>query len=196
MKRMQRLLGILFGFICAVQLGVIGWSIWSYERILKEGEVYFFNVLPLDPYDAFRGRYVTLRFENANKAPAGDTTPQEHLSKAYAMLEHTQEGDRIKEVRFSKPVSGNFLEVNVYSAMATQKADVSNTVYFSLPFDRFYLREDRAPKAERILRMRDVNVNVKASLRVLNGKAVIENLWIEGVPLVEWMRRHEEARSR
>ena len=80
--------------------------------------------------------------------------------------------------------------------MAAQKADVSNTVYFSLPFDRFYLREDRAPKAERILRMRDVNVSVKASLRVLNGKAVIENLWIEGVPLVEWMRRHEEARSR
>lgn len=196
MSRTQKLIGVLFGFVCAVQLGVIGWSIWSYERILQKGEVYFFNVLPLDPYDAFRGRYVTLRFANANKAPAGDTTPHEHLSKAYAMLEHTQEGDRIKEVRFSRPVSGNFLEVNVNSTMATQKADTANTVYFSLPFDRFYLREDRAPKAERILRMRDVNVNVKASLRVLNGKAVIENLWIEGEPLVEWMRRHEEARSR
>jgi len=194
MKRFTYWGWILFGLLCAVQAGVVVVQIWSYERILREGEVYYFNVLPLDPYDAFRGRYVTLRFENATKAPAADTTTAEEVSKAYAMLEHTQEGDRIKEVRFRKPVDGDFLEVNVHSVMATPKANSATTVSFSLPFNRFYLREDRAPKAEQTMRMRDVKV--KASLRVLNGKAVIENLWAEGVPLVEWMSRHEETRSR
>lgn len=186
MRRTQHLLGILFGFICAVQLGVIGVSIWSYERILKEGEVYFFTVLPLDPYDAFRGRYVTLRFENANKAPANDAPTAERNSKAYAMLEHTQERDRIKEVRFHKPASGDFLEVDVRSAMVTQKASATNVVSFSLPFDRFYLREDKAPQAEKLLRQQS-GVKVRAKLRVLEGKGVIEDLMVGEMSLLNYL---------
>ena len=67
MKNIKQLLWALFGIVCFVQVGVIASQIISYERVLKEGEVFYFKVLPLDPYDPFRGRYVTLRFENAIK---------------------------------------------------------------------------------------------------------------------------------
>lgn len=69
MKNYKLILGIVFGVLCLAQIGVVLFQIMSYEKILKEGESFYFKVLPLDPYDPFRGRYVTLRFENATKAP-------------------------------------------------------------------------------------------------------------------------------
>ena len=63
MKTIKLFSWIFFGLLCVAQLGVILFQIVNYERILKEGEVFYFKVLPLDPYDAFRGRYVSLRFE-------------------------------------------------------------------------------------------------------------------------------------
>jgi uncharacterized membrane-anchored protein len=187
MKQIKNLLWGFFGLLCVVQLGVIGVQIWSYERILKEGEVYYFNVLPLDPYDAFRGRYVTLRFENATKGPTHDGELRKNASKAYAILEHNENNDSVKEVRFSKPHESHFLEVNVYKS-TTQKTDASNLVYFSLPFDRFYMREDVAPKAETLLRARS-GVKVKAKLRVLNGKGVIEDLMVGETPLSSYLTK-------
>ena len=185
MKNIKQLLWTLFGIVCFVQVGVITFQIINYERVLKEGEVFYFKVLPLDPYDPFRGRYVTLRFENTNNAPLAEGEIAGETSKAYALLEHHEKGDRIKEIRFKKPVQGDFLEVNVYSTTRAKKGD-SNTVYFSLPFDRFYMREDIAPKAEKVLRARS-GVNVKAKLRVREGKGVIEDLMVEQTPLSQYV---------
>ncbi|WP_067177618.1 GDYXXLXY domain-containing protein [Sulfurospirillum sp. UCH001] len=189
MKNIKQLLWALFGIVCFVQVGVIASQIISYERVLKEGEVFYFKVLPLDPYDPFRGRYVTLRFENAIKAPLGDGEKKEDQHKGYAILEHSEKGDSIKEIRLSKPQSGSFLEVDIRSFNYTatkQKEETSNLVYFSLPFDRFYMREDIAPKAEKVLRARS-GVNVKAKLRVREGKGVIEDLMVEQTPLSQYV---------
>ncbi|QIR75492.1 GDYXXLXY domain-containing protein [Sulfurospirillum diekertiae] len=188
MKNMKLLSWICFGLLCVVQLGVIVFQIMSYERILKEGEVFYLKVSPLDPYDPFRGRYVTLRFDTATKAPlAEDETMREH-SKAYAIFEHSDQKDSIKEIRFTKPLSGNFLEVNVhplYQGM-TQKEDLSRLVSFSLPFDRFYMREELAPKAEKVLRQNS-GITVRAKLRILEGKGVIEDLMVADTPLSQFV---------
>lgn len=185
MKYTKQLLWTLFGVLCVVQVVVIALGVMRYERILSEGEVFYFKVLPLDPYDPFRGRYVTLRFENANSAPLAEGEIVGETSKAYALLEHHEKGDRIKEIRFKKPAQGEFLEVNVYSTNNTKK-DARNTVYFSLPFDRFYMREDIAPKAEKVLRARS-GITVKAKLRVHDGKGVIEDLMVDQTPLSQFV---------
>lgn len=185
MKQIKQLLWVLFGIVCFVQVGVIASQIMSYERVLKEGEVFYFNVLPADPYDPFRGRYVTLRFQNANSARLAKDEIAEEKSKGYAILEHQEKGDVIKEIRFKKPAHGDFLEVNVHS-MAYIKQDDSHSVYFSLPFDRFYMREDIAPKAEKVLRARS-GVTVKAKLRVREGKGVIEDLMVGQTPLSQYV---------
>jgi uncharacterized membrane-anchored protein len=188
MKNIKLLSWIFFGLLCAVQLGVIVFQIMSYERILKEGEVFYLKVSPLDPYDPFRGRYVTLRFDTATKAPLAKGEAMKERPKAYAIFEHSDQNDSIKEIRFAKPLSGNFLEVNVsphYQSM-TQKDDASKLVYFSLPFDRFYMREEIAPKAEQVLRARS-GITVNAKLRVLKGKGVIEELMVGETPLSQFV---------
>lgn len=59
-------------------------------------------------------------------------------------------------------------------------------VYFSLPFDRFYMREDLAPKAELLLRAGS-GVALKAKLRVLEGKGIIEDLVVGDVSLSQFI---------
>jgi len=193
MKNMKLLSWICFGLLCAVQVGVIVFQIMSYERILKEGEVFYLKVSPLDPYDPFRGRYVTLRFDTATKAPLAKGEAMEVLPKAYAIFEHSDQNDSIKEIRFTKPHSGNFLEVTVNVLKQkgrleykNTKMDPSDTVYFSLPFDRFYMREALAPKAEKVLRQNS-GITVKAKLRILEGKGVIEDLMVADTPLSQFV---------
>ena len=48
------------------------------------------------------------------------------------------------------------------------------------------MREDVAPKAEKVLRLRS-GVEVKAKLKVLNGKGVIEELLVGEIPLSEFV---------
>ena len=183
MRNYKLLLGIIFGVLCLVQIGVVLFQIMSYEKILKEGEVFYFKVLPLDPYDPFRGRYVTLRFENASHAPIAQGQSKENQSLGYAILEHQEKLDGVKEITFLKPKEGHFLEVNVKE---NRQKNTASTVYFSMPYDRFYMREDVAPKAEKVLRLRS-GVEVKAKLKVLNGKGVIEDLLVGEIPLSEFV---------
>ncbi len=183
MKSYKLLLGIVFGLLCCVQIGVVLFQIMNYEKILKEGESFYFKVLPLDPYDPFRGRYVTLRFSNATQAPIAQGQSKENQSLGYAILEHQEKFDSVKEITFVKPQMGNFLEVNIHE---NRQKNAFSVVYFSLPFDRFYMREDVAPKAEKVLRLRS-GVEVKAKLKVLNGKGVIEELLVGEIPLSEFV---------
>lgn len=184
----RKILWAIFAVVCLTQLGVIAFQMVQYERILKDGEVFYFNVLPLDPYDPFRGRYVTLRFENA-KAPLAEGEVMHDATKGYVHLAHQEEGDTFSVFSFQKPQKGSFLEVFIAPSVS-KKSDTG--VSFSLPFDRFYLREEIAPKAESLLRARS-GVKVNAKLRVLDGKGVIEALMVGETPLSEFVLKQKEG---
>ena len=202
MKHYKLLISIAFGLLCCIQLGVIGFQIVTYERVLKEGEAFYFDVLPFDPYDPFHGRYVTIRFDwDTLKAPlVGSLEEITKTGKTYAILEHTKGADRIKEVTPSKPDKGYFIEVtNVYpeserAEKPTKKeAKELKMIHFSLPFDRFYMREDLAPQAEKLLRFNDEkNTDIQAKIKILNGKGVIEDLIINKQPIAQYLMSQQE----
>jgi uncharacterized membrane-anchored protein len=54
---------LLFVLICALQLGVCAYLIIRWESVLRHGQSFNFLTRPVDPYDAFRGHYVALQFE-------------------------------------------------------------------------------------------------------------------------------------
>ena len=57
MKTSKLLIGC-FALVAVAQLTVPAWMIVSHERTLLTGKVFKFRTAPVDPYDAFRGRYV------------------------------------------------------------------------------------------------------------------------------------------
>jgi hypothetical protein len=64
-----------------------------------------------------------------------------------------------------------------------------------MPFGRFYMDEDLAPEAERAVwsgprGQREASVSV----RVRNGVGVIEDLYIDGTPIHQWLAEHADSR--
>ena len=85
MKSLRLLLFLVVGL---AQLAVPASVVWKRTQTLKEGRVWKFRTAPVDPEDAFRGRYVSLQFAAedfpSNQQMAEDT--------AYATLKEGPEG--------------------------------------------------------------------------------------------------------
>jgi uncharacterized membrane-anchored protein len=54
---------LVFAVVGLAQLAVPASLIWKREQTLRHGSVWKFRTAPVDPVDAFRGRYVALEFE-------------------------------------------------------------------------------------------------------------------------------------
>lgn len=63
------------------------------------------------------------------------------------------------------------------------------TAVIEVPFDRYYMEDSLAPAAEQAVQDRAGQTSrVAVAVRVLRGKAVIEQLLIEGVPIEDWLK--------
>ena len=172
----------LFAFLVVVQLAVPAWMITSRERTLRDGESYKFKTAPVDPYDPFRGRYVALAVE-PNEAPLPQGAALRRNQKVYAILERDEEGfAKVTELRLTRPEADNYIRVKVSYVS-------NNSATLRWPFDRYYMDEDLAPEAEEAYRYNSRRENRKAHLlvRVRDGAAVLEELYIEGKPIGEYL---------
>ncbi len=182
----------LFAAVALLQLAAPASMIWSRERTLAKGQEFKFRTAPVDPYDAFRGRYVALSFENSEatlvqgvSAPFGRTL--------YATIETGGDGfAKFGAASLSPPKNKPYLKVK--AGVTTSSGGIT----LQLPFDRFYMEEGKAPAAEAAYRehnrqgARDAYVVV----RVLDGAGVIEDLYVGGKPIEEVSRELKRSLSR
>lgn len=184
MKRSKMLRGI-FVVVTLLQLAAPVSLIWRYEYTLRTGRAYRFRTAPVDPYDAFRGRYVALQFDQST-APVRDKQPVAHGQRVYAIIGKDQDGfAQFKEATTVRPLTGDYLHVPV-GRMDTH----NNTVTLILPFDRFYMAETIAPQVEQVYRehSRRGQQDAYVIVRVRDGRGVIENLYIGDVPIAVFVR--------
>ena len=59
----KKILLVLFILVAIVQISFSASMIINREITLKSGKQFKFRTAPVDPYDAFRGRYVALTLE-------------------------------------------------------------------------------------------------------------------------------------
>ncbi|MBL8991987.1 MAG: GDYXXLXY domain-containing protein [Spirochaetia bacterium] len=177
---------LLFGLLFAAQLAIPFWLIGSRELALHFGQRVLFRVEPVDPYDAFRGRYVRLGFlENSFETPGATNFSQGEP----IVISFTNDKEGFAKVcKVGKNPVGKFW-VNGKTGY------VSSGVLLTLdyPFDAFYMDEVMAPKAEAALRRnwsRDESlaVNAHIAVRLWRGNAVIENLFLNNQPVMDYLR--------
>jgi uncharacterized membrane-anchored protein len=164
--------------VALAQVAVPATMIWGHERALTQGAVYIFRTQPVDPYDAFRGRYVRLRIEE-DHAPLMSGMQIQPGQKVYALIEIGTNGfAKFSGVRTSPPSKEPYLTARARYADGT-------VVHLDLPFDRYYMEESLAPAAEKAYRENSHRGIQKAcvSVRVLDGTGVLENLWIDDVSI-------------
>lgn len=174
----------LLGIVFLAQLAVPGWMLGGRELALQKGAAYKFRTAPVDPVDAFRGRYVALRFEEST-AVWGEPgrMPDHGNTPIFISLTVDNEGfAHLDRATRRPPATGDYIRVTLWQVG-------EGMVYLELPFDRYYMNEEKAPKAEQAYWENNTRTNHNAyvTVRVHKGTAVIEQLYIADQPIEDFI---------
>jgi uncharacterized membrane-anchored protein len=179
--------------------------IMEQEDVLANGTAYKFKTRPLDPTDPFRGSYMNLSFE-ANNYKTDTLAVFETGEKVFVSLDTDSAGfATIKTVAHKKPTEpGDFLTARVsYSSrigkISRQHSASPNEdkqqVFIDYPFEKYYVEESKASDAEKSYW--DANAANKqvayAIIKVKDGDSAIEDLIINGKPILEIVRAIKAA---
>ena len=185
----SRLLILIVAFLTiAAQLFVPITMAKRYEDILQTGESYLFKVEPIDPSDPFKGRFVVLTFPISRGNVSDLENPEvtrslSRKSEAYVTLIKDDKGfTRVRDIQPQASEEQNYIKlesVHVYS----------EEYFITLPFNRYYAEESKAPKIESLLwdRGLDENREFYADVRIKDGYGVIAELYINNTPILEYL---------
>lgn len=173
-------------------------KILRYDFPMTPPAVYRFEAGIVDPYDPFRGRYVTLS-PLPTEVVLHEEKDFDYGDDAYAVLSADARGIAQVVDLVAKPQAGkDVVRVgNVYWPRRMRDSDDNETGAFgyriSLPFTRFYMNEKLAPEAERVV-AEAARRNDGACVIVVNiykdGNYSIKDLEIEGMPIREYIKLH------
>ncbi len=181
MKNKKKFIIIVFAVTVVLQIAVIAGMIGRFEVILATGKEFKFRTEPVDPYDAFRGRYVALDIKESNikgknfkKFNSGE--------RVYAIIATDKDGfAKFAKIQHAHPGTGiDYLKVKA-------RCPTSDEIDLDIPFDRFYMKEDEAQLAEDAYRENSNKNNTYITVRIKYGYGVIENLFIDGKPVREYI---------
>ena len=176
----SRLLLGLFGLALFAQLAVPASMILKRERTLAHGQAFKFRTAPVDPYDAFRGRFVALGSDQHSPLPP------------HVRLEEDADGfAKLAEILRDRADAAPYLTTKIQYVGGNQ-------VHLRLPFDRFYMDEDAAPAAEQAYWKYAAasNRNAYVQVRIEKGVAVLEDLYVAGQPIREYLAQNPATPSR
>ncbi len=92
----------VFVIMALAQLFVPAQMIMERENVLSTGSEFKFRTAPVDPYDPFRGKYITLNY-SVDKFYTSDSTWRDQ-AKAYVLIETDADGfARIDDVVREEP---------------------------------------------------------------------------------------------
>jgi len=160
---------IAFLILALAQLAIPIQMIFHNNTILSSGKIYKFKAQPIDPYDAFRGKYIHLNF-NESTIYTKDSIVD---SKSYVAVLGTDKNGfaRIIKLRQKPKINEDYITLtSTYSYKVSEK-DKRFYVNVNFPFNRFYMNEYKAPKAEETYNssVRDSAKNVYALVAVKEG---------------------------
>lgn len=183
---------VLFVIVAFVQLAVAGGAIYTSELALRTGQAYRFRIQPVDPVDAFRGRYVAIRFA-IDRAPVADDFELRRGKHVFVPIEVDADGYAVLGVaELDPPPRGAYLRLR--AGVVAPDDEGNRHVWVSMPFGRFYMDEDLAPEAERAVwggprGRREASVSV----RIRNGVGVIEELYIDDIAIHQWLAENADS---
>lgn len=174
---------ITFLLTSVLQLIVIGKVIYDKESILKIGEVYKFDLAPVDPHDLFRGKYIDLRFNVDTKEAKPENTL---IQDGFVVLGVDSLGfAKVVSVQETPPDEGE-------DYIICDASCYNGTWNINFPFDRYYMEESKALPAEmmyRNARRRGAEMEAYALIAVHKGQGIIKSVMINDEPIEEAVLR-------
>lgn len=185
---------ICFGLVMVLYLWVPYAMISHQEKIWTEGEVHRFRLAPVDPYDAFRGRYVNLSFGRIQfdkVAQAEDYYPQQNIYLSLAK-------DSLGYSYFSGYSLKPLVEEDYIASKITYTTDAKISVALPENMRRYYMNEELAPLAEKLtsrwaLRQNAQKIPIYAEVSCLAGEVQIRELYFGEEVIDTYLRKQLDA---
>ncbi len=156
--------------------------IMQQENTLKEGTPFKFKTQPIDPNDPFRGKFVVLNYA-ANRFDLTDATQWIRGEPVFVRIQNDAAG--FAEIAGLEKIAP--IDDNHYVKATINRVWGKNPVKVSIryPFERFYMEETKAPKAEAMFRdlWRDSSTTVYGLVVVHRGEAALEDVLVDGVSI-------------
>ena len=188
----------------ALQGSAVGWLVWRYERIVRNGTEVRLKCQAYDPYDPLRGRYLamTVSEECTNIL---FKVKEEHIwqrmdEKAFAKLVKMPGGglyrvdaiarEPMDDGLWVKPASLWIRDALGYSDKRKDESDdefkarrdkAGFKAVMSFP-DQLFVNEKIAPEAEKLLRKK--SDSAVAVYRAYDGRIVLTDIEIDGKPIL------------
>lgn len=186
---MKKLPIILLSVLIVVQFAVPFSMIHKRESILREGDLFKFKTRPIDPADPMQGRYVRLGYDR-DFIP--DEEPRDHglnyQQPIFVLLDEDEEGfTYFSDWSLERPENQAYLKTRYIGDKRDWNRDTKERTYkglrIDIPFDRYYMAEDKAPRAETLVRQATRSTNCWVNVRILQGETAIEEVYAEGQSL-------------
>lgn len=186
----KKILIPVFILVALAQLFVPAKMILDREDILDTGKEYKFKTSPIDPYDPFRGKYITLRFDD-NTFEIQNDEEWNSGETVYVLLTSDSDG-------FAKIESVSKEKIANSPDFVKAKVDWVNGLELNIdyPFDRYYMEESKALEAEQEYRASQIDTNqvTYALVSIKDGDAVLKDVLLDGVPIREVVLRERETK--
>lgn len=180
----------VFLAVALVQLYIPAKMILDKEDTLNSGKTYKFKTEPIDPSDPFRGKYITLNFED-NSVRVKSWKEWEDGETVYALLRDSAGYAKPKSIQKYFPSEGSdFIKVKIRYIYSNDR----NEVLLEYPFDRYYMEESKAYEAEQVYRQAQTDSTQKtyALVMVKNGDAVLKDVMINEVSIKELVKQRRK----
>lgn len=167
------------------------YMVYEQETILSRGEVYKFKLEPVDPIDAFRGRYLNLNYSN-RKIPA-DTSLNSY-DNAYVVVKKGVDGFAVFDRFEAKRPDETHFAGYLYYVSSDHKARVT------MPNNlrKYYLNEELAPLAEKVVQEFTDNDSIPAYAEIViyNGQASLKEIYLDQRPIVDFLRDYQKTQPK
>lgn len=173
---------LIFGIAALAQWSAPLAQIWTHEQTLAKGTLIKLKCAAPDPYDPLRGRFLAVRPEQRD-ASLPEGMKLERGMHVFATLTTGPDGlATITHVSLTPPASGDFIRLKTGYVYDSK-------VGIEWPFNRFYINEKLAPEADKWFaeNIRGTK-GIIAEVRVLNGRAVLADLSLDGKPFREILK--------
>jgi len=178
----------IFILVALAQLSVPAMMAWGRVQTLSHGRVWKLKTAPVDPEDVIRGRYVALSFDAENAYRQHEQIKS--IDSLYAILKEGADGfAMVDHLSLSADPGDSAIKVEPGGFWDEQQRIV-------FPFRYFWVTEKNGPAAEKAYRdnSRRNQQNAFVTVRIRNGDAALEQLYIDNQPLADYLRAQAEKK--
>lgn len=191
MEKTKKIIFLVYAaLIVLIPIYIIG----SSENTLSNGKAYKFRMEGRDPFDFWRGDFITINVQTDNIPTKNKDWKQG--DKVYLKIDVDDEGYAyFSEALKEAPSKGDYLVSSVGSSFNSGLISIrfgsteprSGSVDVKMPnhMGKYFINEEYSKKGEDVLE--DARHQGVVVVRVLNGNCRIEDVLVDGTPIMKYL---------